>query len=78
MDSEHMKKRAAEILSCQINDLEKINIQDQKVLYFRNTNRGGGAVIISNDNDILIADPFVVDLEEHLKKILNGERSYFE
>lgn len=36
-------------------------------MYYRNTDRGGGAVIISNDGATLFADPFFVQYEEHVR-----------
>lgn len=78
MSNKFIKKRAAEILSCQADCLEEKEIPEQNAIYFRNTNRGGGAIIVSNDGAMLFADPFFVDYNAHLQKFINGERSNFE
>ena len=78
MNLEIMQRKAAEILSCQIDNLERKIIENQDVVYYRNKSRGGGALIISNSGEMLFVDPFFVDYQEHLHRFLNGERSQFE
>lgn len=78
MNLEIMQKKATEILSCQIDNLEEKIIENQDAVYYRNKSRGGGALIISNSGEMLFVDPFFVDYQEHLLKFMNGERSQFE
>lgn len=75
MKYEDMKKIAIDILSCQVDDLEEIKLQETSAIYYRNKIRGGGAVIISDDGTLLFEDPFFVDFNEHLQKFIDGERS---
>lgn len=77
MITETIKKKAMEILSCRIDQLEEKEILDYNAVYFRNVKRGGGAVIISLDGSMLFVDPFFTDYDEHLKKFIAGERSEF-
>lgn len=78
MNSDQMKKKAAEILLCKVDNLEEIRIPEHCAVYFRNKDRGGGAVIISKDSTMLFVDPFFVDYNEHLRRFIDGERSSFE
>lgn len=77
MITETIKKKAMEILSCRIDQLEEKEILEYNAVYFRNVERGGGAVIISLDDSMLFVDPFFTDYDEHLKKFIAGERSEF-
>lgn len=78
MNKESMREKATEILLCQAEKLEEKEIPNQNAMYYRNVDRGGGALIISNDGSMLFVDPFFVEYEEHLQKFINGERSCFE
>ncbi len=78
MNRELMKKKATEILSCPMDKLEEKAIPEQNVIYYRNIDRGGGALIVSKDGEMLFADPFFVDFDEHLQKFISGERTHFE
>lgn len=78
MDKLKMREQAVELLACTADKIEEKEIADIKAMYFRNTDRGGGAIIISGDGGILFVDPFFVEYDEHVKKFLNGERSIFE
>lgn len=77
MITETIKEKAMEILSCRIDQLEEKEIFEYNAVYFRNVERGGGAVIISLDDSMLFVDPFFTDYDEHLKKFIAGERSKF-
>lgn len=78
MDKETMRKKATEILLCHVEKLEEKEIPEHRAMYYRNIDRGGGALIISYDGSLLFVDPFFVEYEEHLLKFINGERSSFE
>lgn len=78
MNYEIMINKALEILNCSIDDLEQKIIKDYDVVYYRNTKRGGGAVIMARDGEMLYVNPFFVNYEEHLARFVKGERSRFE
>lgn len=78
MNTDIMRSKAIEILLCQQDNLEERIIPEQKAVYYRNINRGGGALIMSSDGSVLFVDPFFVAFDEHLQKFINGERSFFE
>ena len=78
MNVEFMRSKAIEILLCRPDELEEKLIPEERAAYYRNINRGGGALIISTDGSMLFVDPFFVPFEEHLQKFLKGERSIFE
>ncbi len=75
MNINKMKKKALNVLSCKKENLKIVKIPNQKAVYFCNTTRGGGAVIISEDESMLVVNPFFVNYEEHLSKFLLGERT---
>lgn len=78
MDKNKMKEKAIEILLCDKSKVEEKEVTEINAMYYRNTDRGGGAVIVSEQGDMLFVDPFFVDYEEHVKKFMSGERSTFE
>ncbi|MCR5204155.1 MAG: hypothetical protein K6E47_03800 [Lachnospiraceae bacterium] len=78
MDKNVMKEKAIEILLCDKGKVEEKEVSEINAMYYRNTDRGGGALIVSEQGDMLFVDPFFVDYEEHVKKFKNGERSTFE
>lgn len=78
MDKNKMKEMALEILLCDESKVEEKEVQGINAMYYRNTDRGGGALIVDEHGDMLFVDPFFVDYEEHVKKFMNGERSSFE
>lgn len=78
MNADIMRSKAIEILLCQEDNLEERIIPEQNAVYYRNINRGGGALIMSSDGSMLFVDPFFVAFDEHLQKFINGERSFFE
>lgn len=73
-----MLKKAMEILLCQSNKIEEIEIDALNAMYYRNINRGGGALIISSDGEMLFVDPFFTNFDEHVRKFIAGERTDFE
>lgn len=75
MKNDKMKKQAAEILVCSLDKIEEKALPELNAMYFRNIDRGGGALIISNNSEMLFVDPFYVNFEEHIEKFLKGERS---
>ena len=75
MNKGSMEIKATEVLSCQVENLEMIEIPKHNAIYFRNTIRGGGAVIISADGTMLVANPFFDDYNKHLERFVKGERS---
>ena len=78
MNDKNMRMKAIEILLCKQDDIEEIAIPEQNAIYYRNTKRGGGALIISTDGTMLFADPFFVEYDKHLQNFINGDRSIFE
>ena len=78
MDKSEMKNRAIEILLCGLDQLEEREIPELDAMYYRNTNRGGAALIIASDGGMLFVDPFFVEYEDHVKRFAAGERSEFE
>lgn len=78
MDKYSMKNKAKELLLCDDNTLEEREIEELEATYYRNTVRGGGAIIISDLGEMLFVDPFFVDYKEHIKRFIDGERSVFE
>ena len=75
---DNMKKRALELLVCDEKTLEEREISGLNAKYYRNTVRGGGAIIISVTGEMLFMDPFLVGYNEHTKRFASGERSSFE
>ena len=78
MNKESMRKTATEILLCGNDKIEEKEIAEQNAMYYRNTDRGGGALIISEDGSMLFVDPFFTEYDEHLQNFINGERTRFE
>lgn len=78
MDKKKLKEIAEEILFCFYSDMEEKELNDINAMYYRNTDRGGGAVIISEDGGMLYVDPFFVDFDEHKKRFIIGERTVWE
>lgn len=78
MNNEMMRNKACEILMCKQEKLEEKAIPEQNAVYFRNTDRGGGALIIAEDGTMLMVDPFFIEYEEHLQNFICGDRSCFE
>ena len=78
MDSNEIEKLALSVLYCNIDKVEKIELPDINACYFRNTDRGGAAVIVSNDGSMLFVDPFFVEYEDHVKRFVAGERTNFD
>ena len=78
MDKNKMKERAIGILLCADCKIEEKEVSGINAMYYRNTDRGGGAIIVSEQGEMLFVDPFFVDYDEHVKKFMNGERSVFE
>lgn len=78
MDKIKLREQAAELLVCSVDKIEEKEIANVSAMYFRNTDRGGGAIIISEHDGMLFVDPFFIEYDEHLRKFLNGERSTFE
>ena len=75
MNKEELYKVVLDVLCCNPDRIEEREIADINAYYFRNTDRGGGAVIISDNGEFLLVDPFFVDYEEHLKQFKNGKRT---
>ncbi len=75
MDKNKMKEKAIEILLCDKSKVEEKEVADINAMYYRNTDRGGGALIISEQGEMLFVDPFLIEYEEHIRKFMNGERS---
>ena len=69
MDKARMRKEAEEILICSADKIEEREIIEINAVYYRNTNRGGGAVILAENGEKLFVDPFFIDY--------NGERTMF-
>lgn len=78
MDKNKMKEKAIEILLCDKSKVEEKEVKEINAMYYRNTDRGGGALIISEQGDLLFVDPFFVNYEEHVREFMNGERSIIE
>lgn len=78
MDKNKMKEQAIGILLCADSKIEEKEVSEINAMYYRNTDRGGGAIIVSEQGEMLFVDPFFVDYDEHVKKFMNGERSVFE
>ena len=72
------KKEVAEILACTSEKVEEKLIPGHDLIYYRNTDRGGGALIVSKDGEMLFADPFFIDYETHIQKFMSGERTSFD
>ena len=77
MDKARMRKEAEEILICSADKIEEREIIEINAVYYRNTNRGGGAVILAENGEKLFVDPFFIDYNEHLRRFINGERTMF-
>lgn len=77
MSETKMRKQAYEILQCNAEKIEEKAIPDLNAMYFRNIDRGGGALIISDNFEMLFVDPFYIGIEEHIKRFANGERTKF-
>lgn len=78
IDKDKMRSKALEILLCGLEKLEEKEIVELSAMYYRNKDRGGGALIMGEDGDVLFVDPFFVEYEDHVKKYSAGERSVFE
>lgn len=78
MDKIKLKEQAVELLTCSAEKIEEKEIDSIDAMYFRNTDRGGGAIIISDDGGMLFVDPFFTEYDEHVRRFLEGERSVFE
>nr|DAZ40346.1 MAG TPA: hypothetical protein [Caudoviricetes sp.] len=78
MNINELRERAAEILVCTPDKMEEKEILDGNAFYFLNSDRGGGALIISFDGEMLLVDPFFADLEKHILRFVSGERSHFD
>lgn len=78
LNKELMLKKAMEILLCQANSIDEKEISTINAIYYRNINRGGGALIISPNGEMLFADPFYIGIDEHIEKFIAGERTVFE
>ena len=78
MEKNEIEKKALSVLYCSIDRVEKVNLPDINAHYFRNTDRGGAAVIISDDGSMLYVDPFFVEYEDHVKRFVAGERTVFQ
>lgn len=78
MDRNEMRAKAMELLLCEEETLEEREIPAVNAVYYRNTVRGGAALIISPEGEMLYADPFFIDFDAHIRQYLAGERSVFE
>jgi len=78
MDRDKMRGKALEILLCGPEKLEEREIVGLKAMYYRNKDRGGGALIVGEDGAMLFVDPFFVEYGDHVKRFSAGERSVFE
>lgn len=78
MDQKKMREQALAILLCDLEKLEEKEITGLGAMYYRNTDRGGGALIVGKDGGMLFVDPFFVEYEDHVKRFFAGERSVFE
>ena len=78
MNITELKEQAIKILYCKEECIEEISVPEINAMYYRDTNRGGGALIISEDGEMLFVDPFFVDFDEHVNRFASGERSHFE
>lgn len=78
MDKDKMREKALEILLCGPEKLEEQEIAELGAMYYRNKDRGGGALIVGSSGEMLFVDPFFVEYEDHLKRFAAGERSVFE
>ena len=58
MNKTNLKNKAKELLLCDDNTIEEHEIEDMKAMYYRNTVRGGGAIIISESGEMLFVNPF--------------------
>ena len=77
-DQDKMQEKALEILLCGPEKLEEKEIAELGAMYYRNKDRGGGALIVGEDGAMLFVDPFFVEYEDHVKRFSAGERSVFE
>ena len=78
MNKDKMREKALEILLCGSEKLEEKEITELGAMYYRNKDRGGGALIMGKDEEMLFEDPFFVEYEDHVKRFSSGERSVFE
>lgn len=78
MNKCELKEQAVKILYCNLECIEEIEIPEINAMYFRDRNRGGGALIISDNGEMLFVDPFFVDFDEHKNRFASGERTHFE
>ena len=78
MNRKKMKEQAIILLCCKEEGIEEIDIPEIDAVYYRDRKRGGGAVILSENGEMLFEDPFFVDIKEHLNRYVSGERTHFE
>ena len=78
MGRDKMKEKAQEILLCGPEKLEEQEIAELDAMYYRNKDRGGGALVVDSSGGVLFVDPFFVEFEDHMKRFAAGERSVFE
>ena len=78
MNKNAMLEKAVEILLCDKSKVEEKEVSNINAMYYRNTDRGGGALIISEQGEMLFVDPFFVDYQEHITRFMHGERTVFE
>lgn len=73
-----MKEEAIRILCCNPESIEEIELSEINAVYYRDRNRGGGALIVSDSGELLFVDPFFVSFNEHVNRFVSGERTCFE
>ncbi len=78
MNKTEMKEQAVNILYCNPENIEEIELSEINAMYYRDRNRGGGALIISDAGEMLFVDPFFVSFDEHVNRFVSGERTCFE
>lgn len=75
MNKSELLEKASDILACRPEKMECKEVLEGNAFYFRNIDRGGAAVIISIDGEMLYGDPFFMGFDEHLKKFKEGKRT---
>lgn len=78
MNKVEMKEEAIRILCCNPESIEEIELSEINAIYYRDRNRGGGALIVSDSGELLFVDPFFVSFNEHVNRFVSGERTCFE
>ena len=78
MTTNELREKALELLICKPEKLEEKQLLYGKAIYYRNTDRGGAALIMADDGTSLMVNPFFTEFEEHLNRFLSGERSRYE